>query len=138
MTSRDNFRDNGACVEGDITRATSPGWHYCGLGVCIDSRWHTRCVVHSQPSAYGYWASCTPHWDWPACFKHEVPPIYNGTENYSGSGFDAGRDWLWWQLIQESGMTFVGPVSFNNTAPHTQCNGDVTIANGRVNVILLQ
>ena len=144
FTSRDNFLDNGGCVEGDITRATNGGWHTdlgC-LPYCIDSRWHTRCIVHAQPSAYGYWASCTPHWDSgppPDCPEHYVPAVYNGTENYGGSGYDAARDWLHYQLVQQRGMTFVGPVFFNNTQPRSQCDGTIfSFADSKVNVIVLQ
>jgi hypothetical protein len=142
-TTRDNFRDDGNCVEGAITRATNDGWHFERVGlfwvVIVDSRWHTRCIVHAQPSFYGEWASCTPHWDSPACGKHEVPPVYNGTEDYSGSGFDAARDWMWWQLIRVRGMLDAGPVYFyRDPLGRIQCNGDSTFAESKVNVIVLQ
>ncbi len=147
FTSRDNFLDNGGCVEGDITRATNGGWHIsipnC-IPYCIDSRWHTRCIVHAQPSAYGYWASCTPHWDSgppPSCPEHYVPEIYNGTENYPGqTGYDAARDWLWYQLVRVRGMTDAGQVYFDNILPRSQCGGTIfsQALTGKVNVIALQ
>jgi hypothetical protein len=140
LTSYDDFRDDGACVEGEITRATNDGFHVCAAipPYCVDPRWHARCAEHTLSSPYGYWASCTPHWDWPACGKHEVPPVYNGDENYTGSGFDAARDWLWYQLVHQYGMTFVGPVNFSNRSGRVQCNGDITRADGKVNVIQLR
>lgn len=153
-TTQDKFRDNGGCVTGEITRATNDGWHFCLNIDCTDSRWHTRCIVHAQPSQLGYWASCTPHWDWPAdqptppappsCIgttgnvKHVVPPVYNGAENYSGSGYDAARDWLWWSLIKELGMTDAGHVFFDNKEFRSQCNNVSSRAEtGKVNVIAL-
>jgi hypothetical protein len=109
--------------------------------------------VHAQPSAYGYWASCTPHWDSappiptppcglcaPPCDKHYVPKVYNGTENYGGSGYDAARDWMWYQLVHQYGMTDVGPVFFDNRADRSQCNGTTVsrLTTGKVNIIALQ
>jgi hypothetical protein len=154
FTDRDNFLDNGGCVEGAITRGTNKGWHtdlFC-LPYCVDSRWHVRCIVHAQPSPYSYWASCTPHWDSapppppcplcpPPCDKHYVPRVYNGTENYGGSGYDAARDWLWYQLIYvRSIATDVGPVFFDNKALRSQCDNTIfsQTVDGKVNVILLQ
>ena len=145
LTSRDNFLDNGGCVEGDITRATGSGWSIsipdC-IPWCIESRWHTRCIVHAQPSAYGYWASCTPHWDSgppPDCPEHYVPEVYNGPENYGGSGYDAARDWLWWQLVYVRSMADAGPVFFNNTLLRSQCDSTMTSrADSKVNIIALQ
>lgn len=145
LTGRDNFLDNGACVEGDITRGTAAGWSVsipdC-LPWCIESRWHVRCIVHSQRSSYGYWASCTPHWDSgppPSCPEHYVPRVYNGTENYSGSGYDAARDWLWYQLVRVRGMKDAGQVYFKNDLPRSQCNGTIfSQADRKVNVIRLR
>ena len=56
----------------------------------------------------------------------------------TGSGFDAARDWLWYQLVQQHGMTFTGYTYFNNRSGRTQCNGDVTQADGKVNLIQLR
>lgn len=64
--------------------------------------------------------------------------MYNGDENYTGSGFDAGRDWLWYQLVHQYGMPFIGPTAFNNQAGRKQCNGDTTHADGKVNLIELR
>lgn len=144
-TTRTNFLDNGGCVEGEITRATNKGWHACDEWpfYCINSRWHVRCIVHAQPSAYGYWASCTPHWDSgppPDCPEHYVPETYNGPEYYPGhSGYDAARDMLHYQFVQQLGMTFVGPVTFNNRALRSQCDSTIfSRADSKVNVIVLQ
>jgi hypothetical protein len=115
------------------------------LRITASIRAGIRAIVHAQPSAYGYWASCTPHWDSgppPTCSSHYVPEVYNREDrpdNYAGSGYDAARDWLHYQLVQQHGMTFVGPVSFENTVPRSQCDGTMTAhANGKVNVIAIQ
>jgi len=73
------------------------------------------------------------------CDKHYVPTVYNGTENYGGSGYDAARDYLYWHLVTDLGMTDAGPVFFNNTKLRPQCNGTVfSRADSKVNVIALQ
>lgn len=139
FTDRADFRDNGGCVEGSITRATNDGWHLCAdLPYCVDPRWHTRCITHSQPSPVGYWASCTPHWDSPACGKHYVPAVYNGTENYTGSGYDAARDWTYYQLVNQYGMPFLGYTFFNNRAFRQHCNNERSRSDGKVNLIQLR
>lgn len=125
-TTKDSFRDEGGCVEGEITRATNEGWQACTtppLFICTVSRWHARGNLYSVPSAFGYWSPVTPHWEAPACPRdltgvenHYVPAVYNGPENYSGSGFDAGRDWLCWQLVHQYGMQDMGSVSYDNRA----------------------
>jgi hypothetical protein len=141
ITDRSDFRDNGGCVEGAITRGTNDGFHpslsCLPYPYCVDPRWHTRCIVHAQPSPFGYWASCTPHWDWPACPKHEVPPVYNGPENYSGSGYDAARDWLHYQLVTELGMVDAGQVFFDHSVGTQQCTAEFTFETNKVNVIAL-
>ncbi len=146
LTGRDNFLDNGGCVEGSITRGTNGGWERCGLSICTASRWHTRCIVHTLPSPYGYWASCAPHWEAPACMNsltgyenHYVPEVYNGPENWPGlSGYDAARDWTYYHLVEVLGMTFVGPVFFDNGRFRPQCNGARPRTDTKVNVIQLQ
>lgn len=156
-TTRDNFKDGGGCAEGAITRATNKGWStvlscFPAL-ICTDSRWHTRCEVHYAWWA-GNWASCTPHWDSappdsnhaPGYYsitnpvgKHYVPAVYNGTDNYTGSGYDAARDWLWYQLIRQYGIgTDVGQQYFSNTFDRIQCYGPASHADGKVNIILLR
>jgi len=145
-TTRQSFRDEGGCVEGEITRATNEGWHPCAdlPPICVDSRWHTRCNLYSVASPYGYWLTCTPHWDEPGCpnsagvKSHYVPSIFRGPGGFTGTGFDAGRDWTWWQLVHQYGMPDLGTVFYDNRMLHRQCNGDLTNTDGRVNVIQLR
>jgi hypothetical protein len=66
--------------------------------------------------------------------------VYNGTDNYGGSGYDAARDWMWYQFVHERGMTDADQVFFNNKDFRPQCNNpDMSSrADGKVNVIALQ
>jgi len=148
--NRQYYLDLGACVEGEITQATAD--QYCTYPIvpCAEEQWHVRCNVVSLTSPYGRWASCTPHWDevtsgCSAWFNsHFVPAIWagHGNEaewgNWDGSGFDAARDWLWWKLVQEDGMEFVGFLNYDNTRPMQQCiSTEWTQADGKVNIIQL-
>lgn len=118
-TTKQNYRDNGGCVQGEISQATDDAFGPCVWGLCANSRWHARCNVYSQPGPTGTWATCTPHWDsgegviYDSCV-HFVPATYDGNDNYTGSGFDAGRDWLWWQLVHERGQGFNGVQNYAN------------------------
>jgi hypothetical protein len=100
-----------------------------------------------DPAPYGYWAACTPHWDQVAdcgIFSgHYVPEVWagHGNEgewgNWGGSGFDAARDWLWWQLTQVEGHQSLGWMDYGNTQALRQCNGEWTALDGKVNIIRL-
>jgi hypothetical protein len=139
FTTLQFYEDFGNCVQGEISQGTNDGFEFCGeQGLCAEARWHVRCNTLSQAVVAGFWSSCTPHWDAaiPSC--HYVPVEFNGPGSWQGSGFEAARDWLWWQLTQESGapMDFVGPVNFNNVVGQLQCNGDITsLSDGKVNVV---
>ncbi len=150
-TTRQYFSDHGYCVEGSITQASKDSQGWGGIGLWWESRWHTRCNVVSLPSPVGYWSACTPHWDetdsdCPSAIpqvpgNHYVPDVFNdhvpNQGDWEGSGFDAGRDWLWTELI-EDGMSFVGYLDYDNVQPMQQCNGQWTQADGKVNIIQLQ
>jgi hypothetical protein len=143
-----HFVNHGACVEGEIGQADRLGAKWCiDEGPCAETRWHVRCNVVSIPSAVGYWASCTPHWDaeegyvYDGC-GHYVQEDFDGRDednHIPGSGFDAGRDWLWWHLVQVSGWDFIGYSYFDNIHQQQQCVADQQpTADGKVNLIVLE
>jgi hypothetical protein len=142
QTSLQHFRDNGSCVEGEIGLADEGGTSGCFPQlVCGSTRWHVRGNINSRSDPQGgVWASLTPHWDSSdgspadAC-GHIVRPVYDGGDNYSGSGFDAGKDWFWWQTVQVGGHHFEGAQYWDNRLTNVQCNGEETGSNGWVNVI---
>jgi len=136
VTTRQHFREISECREGEITQATEdsyPNWA---------DRWHVRCAVSGMSSPYGSWAACTPHWDeitfnCGALPNHYVPRVYNHPDrpgNYPGSGFDAARDWLWYELVVNDGHTFLGWMNYGNTDVQQQCNGEETQSDGKVNL----
>ena len=114
--------------------STDPPWFFCG-----EPRWQ-RCNFYSLPSPVGHWSSCSPHRDAAGCSKHYVPRLYNpGWPNYDNkSGFDAARDWLWIELVQQDGMTFLGYTFFDNRIGLSQCNDEITSTDGKVNLIQLE
>jgi hypothetical protein len=139
-----SFQDNGRCVIGEISVADDGLTKLCGFPafVCASDRWHARAnVVSSADPAGGYWASSTPHRD-----SSDGSPIDQcghvihqsiEIDGFSGSGFDVGKDWLWWQLVAEQGRFFEGAQYWDNIASMYQCNGELTGSNGWVNVIWL-
>jgi hypothetical protein len=142
-TDTQQFRDVGNCVPGDFGQANHDFWKLCLIVVCAQERWHARGHINSTPDPHsGTWASLTPHWDASdgspidSCI-HWVPAVYNGPENFPGSGFDAGRDWLYWRLVVENGYRFEARQYWDNLAKMLQCNGnhDITGSDGYANII---
>jgi hypothetical protein len=144
----DMFRENGVCVQGELSQANKDGVTFCFTKlVCANSRWHARCNINSvaDPGG-GTFASCTPHWDAAdgspidGCV-HWVPQVYNGSENFTGSGVDAGKDKLWWVLVKDLHQHFEGAQYWDNRLTQKQCRGgddrtnDYTGSNGWVNII---
>ena len=73
---------------------------------------------------------------------HYVPAVCNGGESYSGSGFDAGRQWMWWQLVHDYGLDWLGVHFWDNWQRMQQGAGpngidDRTGSNGWVDYIRL-
>ncbi len=140
--SNQRFRDNSGCVEGEISMASAGGAQACWKGICATDRWHIRCNILSTPDPAGggkNWASCTPHRDtnngavYDGC-GHVVEDFIE-VDGFSGSGFDVGKDWLWWELVHDDGHYFEGAQYWDNRLRMRQCNGDLSGSNGWVNVI---
>jgi hypothetical protein len=138
--SNQNFRDNAGCASGEISVADDDGWELCGQIICASNRWHVRGnVVSTADPAGGFWASATPHRDSSdgspidSC-GHVVLP-YVEVDGFSGSGFDVGKDWLWYRLVHDQGHYFEGAQYWDNRLQMQQCNGDWTGSNGWVNII---
>ena len=133
--SPQQFRDAGGCVEGEITLATNDGEQLCGEPIpfypCAETRWHVRCYINSTVDPHGgTWASCTPHWDQAdgtlPCW-HWVPAIFGDRwpgMDPLGSGFDAGRDYLYHLMVREGGHPFMGVEYWGNRHEMSQCAGD--------------
>jgi hypothetical protein len=137
------FKDNGWCGPGELSLGTTAGMEICFGLLCAKERWHVRCNIVSTGGPAGLqWASCTPHRDsadgsvFDGC-THVVHSFIS-VEGFSGSGFDVGRDWLWTKLVQGDGHFFEGAQYWGNTMRMLQCNGELTGANGWVNVIWIR
>jgi hypothetical protein len=78
-----------------------------------------------------------------ASSPNPTPAVWAGHGNeddwgeWEGSGFDAARDWLWYQLVFLDQMTFVGTYNADNRLPMRQCNEEITQADGKINIIQL-
>jgi hypothetical protein len=149
-----HYLESGQCMQGELTQSTAD--QRCGPWphvACAEKAWHVRCNVVDHAAVFGYWVACTPHWDevsgTQSCQHHGlgsghfVPSVWAGHGNeeawgsWDGSGFDAARDWLWFQLVASEGHQFLGWMDFRNTRPMQQCNGEWTQADGKVNIIRL-
>lgn len=131
----------GNCYEGPVSQGSNNGSEPCfPQFACPQSRWHARCSEWLPDPEFGTWASCTPHWDqaqnqlcWhfvPAQFGDRWPGL-----NPEGSGFDAGRDYLYHILVVEGDHEFDGAQYWGNIHRRQQCNGDMSGSNGWVNFI---
>ena len=137
------FRDVGRCVSGDFGQADDAATKWCLLFRCANERWHARGHINSTPDPNtGTWASLTPHWDasdgsnLDSCV-HWVPAVFNGPGGFTGSGFVAGKDYLYTRLVTENNYHFEGAQYWDNIQQMLQCNGahDMTGSNGWVNII---
>lgn len=137
------FRDVGRCVAGDFGQADDAATKWCLLFRCANERWHARGHINSTPDPNtGTWASLTPHWDssdgssLDLCV-HWVPAVFDGPGGFGGSGFDAGKDYLYTRLVTENNYHFEGAQYWDNLLQRRQCNGahDMTGSNGWVNII---
>jgi hypothetical protein len=141
--SEQSFRDNGGCPTGEISVADDDGWSPCfPQVVCASDRWHVRAnVVSTGDPTGGYWASATPHRDSgdgsPADGCGHVVRDYVEVDGFSGSGFDVGKDWVWWQMVHDGGDYFEGAQYWDNRLMMSQCDDTLSGSNGWVNVIWL-
>jgi len=125
-----HYRDGGGCVEGEISLATNDGNTFCPYP-CAESRWHVRCNINSTADPWsGTWAGCTPHWDQADGFLpcwHWVPAVFGDRWpglNPLGSGFDAGRDYLYHLMVVEGDHLFMGSEYWGNRHEMEQCAGE--------------
>ena len=136
--SEQDFRDNGACATGEISVADDDGWSFCSSPpfICSSDRWHVRSnVVGTADPTGGFWASATPHRDVGTSCGH-LTPAYIEVDGFAGSGFDVGRDWVWWQMIHDRGYFFEGAQNWDNRLQMLQCdNQTLSASNGMVNII---
>jgi hypothetical protein len=138
--SNQRYRDNGACVEGELSLASAGGSQLCWLGICATDRWHVRCnIVSTFDPAGRYWSSCTPHRDTSDRAVYDgcghVIREYIEIDGFSGSGFDVGRDYVWWELVHDDGHYFEGRQFWDNRLRIPKCNGEDPGLDGYVNVI---
>lgn len=138
--SEQSFRDNAGCAVGEISVADDGATKLCLEGICGSDRWHVRAnVVSSLDPAGGYWASATPHRDSSdgsvADGCGHVVHSYIEIDGFSGSGFDVGKDFVWWNLVQNQGHYFEGAQYWDNRLLMQQCNGEWSGSNGWTNII---
>jgi len=131
------------CTEGQVSQANKGD--NCGLS-CFppftpNSRWHMRCRANGAIAdpAGGTFAACTPHYDQAAGCGHVVQATFGDTWpglNPNGSGFDAGRDYLYYLLVTVGGHQFQRVQYWGNRDKMLQCDNQTwSGSNGYVNEI---
>jgi hypothetical protein len=141
------------CKPSEIMRDEPAGYYVCGsdFGVpdawCLQDRLHVR--GHKQYAGDPQYAglsvtALTPHYDtaYPAITgntcEDPAPRVYNEhviLANQLGrgvSGFTAARDDVVTAWLASADHFVLDIQTWGNTAPRTQCNGDVASADGRV------
>jgi len=117
------------CVEGVVSQASKGD--DCGMS-CFpprwpNSRWHIRCntAYDAGDPAGGSFAACTPHYDQAVACGHLVPRVFGN--RWPGldpdkSGFDAGRDYLYYLLVVQGTHTYMGKQYWQNDDRMLQCD----------------